>query len=927
MNRRKLFILIMALLTCIYYGMYVYRFFFKPTIGVAINVMYTFQEGYFAFAWIGDKVPMEPTYASQAGIRVGDKIVAVYDFRGKGTLIKSRDDLYEMIDRRIRLNESWTLVVLREFKDRPPINITLEMPPLTYATYLSQINKMEMGVYFILPIFIIITAFFIGITKYKNDNAFLAFLLLLSVAITFGINYSVFPPGLRETGAVYFIALRVFLSYLFMRFFMLFPSPSIIETRFPWIKKVFLIATILYAIYALVAYFIINRSFELYHSLQHKFPYGTAILDWMQLTMLAIGIISLVSNIYQLKGKDEQRRMIILLCGTLITSIPLISLLGYIRIYREIPSQFTYIFVGICMAIFPASFAYVILKHRVFGIRVILRRSLQYMLISRGFLLGEGLLIFLMLFYVAGPVFMKLLPGISIASFGVTSAVLTLVVLTAMRALNRRVIPAIDRRFFRDAVKVQEILKELSNTIRGMAAHPKELLRLVADTLCNTLYPAHVGIFLLPHKSTSQTIHATGQQSQPTGSPRLLYHCEALRFRQEAHKGIIDCFQDYTDASIIDDGYITERLEEAMQVSPRALDVYPDDPESWTRRLTAKGITISNWKNEIIFQLDSLLLVPLTLKDRIMGFISLGEKLSEEPYTHEDKELLTAVSDQIALALNYAELIYETTEQEKLKYEFELAREVQAKLFPQVLPKLHTLEFTGICRTARQVSGDYYDFLQLPEQKLGIVLADISGKGISAALLMANLQAFLRSNAVLRGDNVVGLINDLNHCLCATTDTNRYSSLFYAVYDDTSSVLTYVNAGHNPPLLFRTATVSGKRKRTVHYEVTSLESTGTIIGAFPDAAYQQETITLQPSDLLILFSDSVPASLNGDGEEFGEERLIALATAYAHLPIAEFQELIIHEIEQFIGYSPPHDDLTFIIIKVLETHNTAGMLS
>lgn len=142
-------------------------------------------------------------------------------------------------------------------------------------------------------------------------------------------------------------------------------------------------------------------------------------------------------------------------------------------------------------------------------------------------------------------------------------------------------------------------------------------------------------------------------------------------------------------------------------------------------------------------------------------------------------------------------------EEERIKREIDITRQVQERLFPQVFPTMDTLDYTGICQPASGVGGDYYDFLQVGIRKLGIVISDISGKGISSALLMASLQGSLRSRAQLRGDSVDALVGDVNQFLHSATDPNKYATLFYCVYDDSTRSLTYVNAGHNPPFLFQ----------------------------------------------------------------------------------------------------------------------------
>ncbi|HXZ18361.1 MAG TPA: PP2C family protein-serine/threonine phosphatase, partial [Candidatus Acidoferrales bacterium] len=211
-----------------------------------------------------------------------------------------------------------------------------------------------------------------------------------------------------------------------------------------------------------------------------------------------------------------------------------------------------------------------------------------------------------------------------------------------------------------------------------------------------------------------------------------------------------------------------------------------------------------------------------------------------------------------------AESIAERLEAERrAAHEVEIAREVQAKLFPQKMPPLATLDYAGGCIQARLVGGDYYDFLDLGPGRLGIVLADIAGKGISGALLMANLQANLRSQYALALEDLPRLLQSVNRLFRENTPEDRYATLVFADYSDAARTLRYVNCGHNPPLLLR---ANGKLERLV--------ATATVLGIFPEWECGVVETTLAPGDLLVMYTDGVSEAPNSAGEEFGERRLL-----------------------------------------------------
>lgn len=271
-------------------------------------------------------------------------------------------------------------------------------------------------------------------------------------------------------------------------------------------------------------------------------------------------------------------------------------------------------------------------------------------------------------------------------------------------------------------------------------------------------------------------------------------------------------------------------------------------------------------------------------------------------------------------------LIAEQKERERLQSELEIAHEVQAQLFPQVVSGTGTLELYGICRPARMVSGDYYDFLSYGPEQVGIAVGDISGKGISAALLMATIHSAVRayeqeqlvsiSAAAYGTDNRIAAIEPrvapaspaqmlwlLNRHLFQSTQPEKYATLFLGFYDDAKHRLTYSNGGHLPPIILAR---DGSVRR--------LETGGTVVGLFPDCEYEEETVELYPGDIFIAFSDGMTEPENEFGE-FGEERLIETIAAYRHLPLSRITEHAISAVQDWIGSTEQPDDITLVLAR------------
>jgi serine phosphatase RsbU (regulator of sigma subunit) len=235
--------------------------------------------------------------------------------------------------------------------------------------------------------------------------------------------------------------------------------------------------------------------------------------------------------------------------------------------------------------------------------------------------------------------------------------------------------------------------------------------------------------------------------------------------------------------------------------------------------------------------------------------------------------------------------------------EMEIAKQVQARLFPQTLPQLRTIDYAGMCMQARQVGGDYYDFLDLGRERLGLVIGDISGKGIAAALMMANLQANLRSQCAIAVDQPQRFLQSVNRLFYENTTDSAYATLFYAEYDDGAKRLRYANCGHLSALILRS---DGALDR--------LDSTSTVIGLFTKWDCSIGESPIFPGDTLALYTDGVTESFNDSGEEFGEERLVeALRRHSASSP----QDLLAAVIDEVRRFSPHEqgDDITLIIAR------------
>jgi serine phosphatase RsbU (regulator of sigma subunit) len=339
---------------------------------------------------------------------------------------------------------------------------------------------------------------------------------------------------------------------------------------------------------------------------------------------------------------------------------------------------------------------------------------------------------------------------------------------------------------------------------------------------------------------------------------------------------------------------------------PYPLPLTPGDFETWSRWAAAEkpGHTA---EIESLRSSGAALVVPLLAKNGIAGILLLGPPVGRAEYGAAEKRALRNCAGQFALMIENARLTDRMVEQERLNRDLQLAVEVQKRLFPDKPPASATMALAGMSLPARSVGGDYYDFLDLGGQRIGIALADVAGKGVAAALIMSVVQASLRILATEENLSLATLAARMNRYLHRSTGSNAYATFFYGQIDERTRQLRYVNAGHNPPCLLRCA---------ADQSIEELPAGGTVIGLFPQSSYEESAVDLRPGDVLIAFTDGVPEAQNPQEEEFGEERLKDLLRRSAHLPVAEIASTIASELKAWIDNAAQYDDLTFILVKV-----------
>jgi sigma-B regulation protein RsbU (phosphoserine phosphatase) len=510
----------------------------------------------------------------------------------------------------------------------------------------------------------------------------------------------------------------------------------------------------------------------------------------------------------------------------------------------------------------------------------------------------------------------------------------------------RRVSTLIDRRFLQEKYDEQRILADLGHAARAVTTI-EQLFKLVVGNIQDALHTENVSIFVRDDASGD---YVCGINARHTPTPLSLV-ARPLMLERGA--------------------FVVRRLKKLGI----PLGVGPKDFEVWAQALASDTSVRREARQQEIATLQSIntrLLVQIMMKDELVGLISLGPCMGDKPYSAEDKRMLMAIAGQMAFIIENAKLVQRMVEEERLRRELSVATEVQRRLFPAHPPVVASLELAGFCQPAREVGGDYYDFLNLDDGQIGVAVADVAGKGISAALLMSTVQASLRSQAIAARGSLSDLVSTMNRLMYSSTGAESYATFFYAQFDERSRRLTYVNAGHNPPFLMRPRTdarlaaqeeedepsygaLSSSRRlrasapearsdagRTASAATTSTAAAvleapcaagpddasfkeesclrltvgGPVIGVFRSCVYEQESVQLQSGDVLLAYTDGVTEAFNSEGEEFGEERLEGLLRECAHSSAEEVREAVVRSVREWCTGAPQHDDLTFIVLKV-----------
>ncbi len=825
-----------------------------PTVELGIDLPYQPSEhaNVVTNVWAGSP-------AERAGLKPGDRVIAFDGRRVEDATDRARVWLLH------NPGDSVRLTVLRPGQSAPLELIGIFRPNSELGGTAGTLQSAGQLVRASMVLAFAAVGLVILLLRPQDRNVWLLACFFAGVVSSAGFpsDYQTVPAPLRPWIELYS---GVFVGVVGATFYFLcavFPARSPIERRVPWVKWVALILGLAGAgemSRTDVSQPFPSLSLLIGHQLADRVDFTVS------LTFLVLGLISLTASYFDSSQPESQRKIRVIFWGTVAGLGPPLLRVGAQQYTSFRAPSWLDMMLNALLLLVPASFAYAVFKQRVLDIPVLLRRSARYLLVQRGFLFLLCFVCFgLTLLFAASLSNLPLWPGIGQSTNTALGAVFGTALVWGGSRVHTRVSGKIDRAFFRSAYDVRVILENLAKSSRA-ATSREALAHLLHHQLNAALQPVSLVVY------------------QVDGNSEL--------------------------AAVA--GAVPAELRTVHPESPLLVELARRG-EPW--ELPASGLE-SNADTAVLAPLHSGCLVPIVGREgRLVGLLALGPRLSEEPYSGEDKSLLASVAAQAGMALENFRLAEDIAarleEERRTTREMEIAKEVQDRLLPQAAPSLETLECAGRCLQARLVGGDYYDFLPLGRGQLGLVLADVSGKGVHAALLVANLQANLRSLGRLTHgaagpiapDTLVDTLRQVNRILWKSTAAEHYATLFFGVYDDSTQRLTYMNCGHNPPLLLRS-----------DGSVDRLESTATVIGLFETWECVARETQMGPADLLAIFSDGVTEAMLGE-EEFGESRFLDELRRTRRLPPDQVVTAVFNAVQQFSAGNQS-DDLTLVVARV-----------
>lgn len=656
-------------------------------------------------------------------------------------------------------------------------------------------------------------------------------------------------PLMHIVGELAYDFLFIFLPAFFLHFFLLFPGREIERgTRRSAVVKFLYIPPALLSLSTFVL--------ALWRYSGGTGADLTGVINTMEALTVVYWVVYMIASLvvfirtYAISERVQRVKFRIVIVGVALGIVP-ITVLMLIKQFQPtatVPARDLW---ALFLSFMSISFAYAILKHDAFDLGIVVRKSLVYAML---------LLFVIVIYYAFVNVFGKEMVRLfSVRPSFITTMVIVLLALgiVPVRAGFQKVV---DRAFYTSRKVFKDEVIAFSRQIQYLITL-EEVASFVTSEMLGLFHAEHAHLFLR---------EGAGSYALKESAPN-------------ERRLPLTSFPPGTDL-------IKLMREERLPVMLEYFD-----------RLWLKN-NLDRISLELIGIAQASVAVPLIEQDELLGFVIVGRKSSGKPYTRSDGEIFELLAERSAVALMNIRLCRDSIEKEKLDEELKLASEIQARLLPESPPLLRSATLVGAIQTSREVGGDFYDFLEFEPGKVGIAVADVSGKGIPAALLMTTLQASFRSEA-LKSPSPASVIAALNKSLFERSDPEKFATFFYALYDDESGIVHYSNGGSYPPFILGT---DGR--------ISRLQRGGVLIGIEHESLYREGVVKLKYGDLLVIYTDGSIDQENADGEPFGEQKLIDFFRNNLHLSVSSMIERLFATIIAF-GQNNLKDDMTAVLLR------------
>ena len=677
------------------------------------------------------------------------------------------------------------------------------------------------------------------------------------LGLLFAVNFNIFSFLLTErpvtsisllhiTGELAYDLLFIFLPALFLHFSLLYPGRTITvgTRRSRLIRLLYIPPAVIFIMTFVLALFSYSGSDA---SVAIGIIEAFITIYW---ALYFILIIVAFIRTYVASDKAQRVKFRIVVIGLVLGFAPFSIVMTVKQFVPEVLLSNAHMS-AIFLSFIPISFAYSILKHGAMDLGIVLRKGVSFLMLT---ILLVGL--YFVLVNVLGDRFGNLL--------GVPRSFVTMIaiiLLALMFAPARAVVQlTVDKLFYGSRKVFRDKVVEFNRSIQYMISFD-EVAAFVTTEIKDIFESTSIYLFMKDEGG-----NYTLRRSYP-------------------HEQRIPLTSFPPDTALIG-------LMKLKRI-PQMIEFFDT---LWMRN------NLDRISRELIDLSNASVAAPLMEQQELFGFVLVGPKHSGKPYTISDAEVLELLGERSAAALRNIELYRDSLAKQKLEEELSLAAEIQRRLLPDSPPKLKESELIGALKTSMEVGGDFYDFVELPSGKIGIAVADVSGKGIPASMLMTTLQASFRAEASTE-KSPADILSSLNNSLYERSDQSKFATFFYASYDDMTKILHYANGGSFPPI------VLGADGR-----IGRLQRGGTIIGISEDSSYHEGIVKLKPGDLVAVFTDGIIDQEDPSGQHFGEASLIEFLRNNLHLSLNDIIEKLFATLIAF-GHKKLKDDMTLVLIR------------